>query len=125
MPSEATSHGRLKSPWASTMSRPYALHGTMPPERNAETRSGIAPEMATKDLQNGRDRGGALGVEERLDVTWRKHVAAVVRPADASSTVRIPAAACCSSHSRVYRSKVPVSFASSEAVIEPERSSAR
>ncbi len=45
-------------------------------------------------------------------------------PADASSTVRIPAAACCSSHSRAYRSKVPVSFASSAAVIGPDRSRA-
>ena len=43
------------------MSRPYALHGTNPPERNAETRAGIAPETATKDLQNGAIEYGLSG----------------------------------------------------------------
>ena len=67
MPREPTSHGRLKSPCASTMSRPYALQGTRPPERNAETMSGMAPDTATKDLQNGaieyglsRSRSGSM-----------------------------------------------------------------
>ena len=61
MPSEPTSHGRLKSPCASTMSRPYALQPTAPPERKAETRSGMTPDTATNDLQNGAIEYGLSG----------------------------------------------------------------
>src|SRR5207344_3477969 len=61
VPREPTSHGRLKSPCASIMSRPYALQWTGPPERKAATSSGMTPDTATNALQNGTIEYGLSG----------------------------------------------------------------
>ena len=53
VPRDPTSHGRLKSPCASIMSRPYELHGTSAPERKEATSCGVTLDTATNDLHTG------------------------------------------------------------------------
>jgi hypothetical protein len=125
VPNDPTSHHRLKSPCASIMSRPYASHGTGPPDRNAETSSGITPAIATNDLQNAAIQYGLSGSRSGSACPVGNPYRRWSGSADTWSTVTIPAAAYCSSHSRAYRGKIPVSLASWEAVIGPFRSNAR
>src|SRR5439155_5705139 len=46
-PKDCSNHGRLKSPWASTASCPYAVFDTPPPVRNASWSWGMTVAHAT------------------------------------------------------------------------------
>src|SRR5215472_6727450 len=122
LPSRCRNVARLKS---GRPSGAHAVAGGAPPVRKASTRSGSdraaraisVPLNARYRTSSGSASTGTCpaGSENRRSSG----------PAAGSSTVSSPQAACCSSHSRTYRSVVPVRAASSADVASPLPASAR
>jgi hypothetical protein len=115
--SACRSAGRLPSPCAADSSGPYAAQGTPRPDRAAAAIAGSCRDATSAVRTNG-------SVHSALSRSSSGATCSGGSTYRSPSRSRIPATACCSSHSRVYRGAVPARSASSAAVAGPPSRSA-